>query len=309
MPLISVVIPAYNAEKTILETIASVEQQTFQDWEIIVIDDGSTDATLAKINQLQHESQDQRLQVFSYPNGGVAVARDRGIMHARGEYIAFLDADDCWTKDKLEKQLAALQAFPEAGVAYSWTSYFQDEAEIKIYPGDPVYYTGDVYQQLLLGNFLASGSNPLIKKAAIDSVEGFDSACVPCEDWDFYLQLAAKWNFVLVPQHQIIYRLTANSGSSKLQAVEKAGIATINKAYQGTSSQLQGLKKHSLAWFYQYCTQQHLQHTPGMQGLQQAGNRLWQAIRLHPPILFHKYTSTLLAWWFKKWLRTQFSSI
>ena len=115
MPTISVVIPAYNAEHTILDTIKSVQQQTFSDYEIIVINDGSEDRTLELVEQVE----DSRVKVFSYSNGGLSTARNRGIARATGEYITFLDADDLWTPDKLEAQLAALQKHPEAGVAYS----------------------------------------------------------------------------------------------------------------------------------------------------------------------------------------------
>ncbi|MBD0347380.1 MAG: glycosyltransferase family 2 protein, partial [Coleofasciculus sp. Co-bin14] len=87
-PSISVIIPAYNVERTILETIESVQQQTLSDFELIVINDGSTDRTLELLNTVK----DPRLKVFSYTNGGLPTARNRGISHATGEFIAFLDA-------------------------------------------------------------------------------------------------------------------------------------------------------------------------------------------------------------------------
>jgi glycosyltransferase involved in cell wall biosynthesis len=90
MPLISVVIPVYNGEKTILETIESVLNQSFTDFEIIVINDGSQDATLEIVSSIK----DPRLKVFSYPNAGQAIARNRGVSHAVGEFVSFLDADD-----------------------------------------------------------------------------------------------------------------------------------------------------------------------------------------------------------------------
>ncbi|MGA9380619.1 MAG: glycosyltransferase family A protein, partial [Phormidium sp.] len=116
MPLISVIIPAFNSEKTIRETIESVLHQTFSDFELIVINDGSTDAILEIVTSIK----DPRIKVFSYPNTGVAASRNRGFSHSCGEFIAFLDADDLWTADKLEAQLKALQENPQAAVAYSW---------------------------------------------------------------------------------------------------------------------------------------------------------------------------------------------
>ena len=113
VPIISVTIPTYNAESTILETVESFQNQTFSDWELIVINDGSKDKTLELLQSIE----DERIKIFSYENAGLAAARNRGIYHATGEFIAFLDADDMWTPDKLELQLAALQQHPEAGVA------------------------------------------------------------------------------------------------------------------------------------------------------------------------------------------------
>ena len=129
MPTISVIIPIYNAEATILETIESIQQQTFFDWEIVAIDDGSTDGTL----ELLYSIKDERIKIFSYENSGVAVARNRGIANASGEYIAFLDADDLWTPTKLKSQLAALQNNPKAGVAYSWTYDLYEEGLVRMY--------------------------------------------------------------------------------------------------------------------------------------------------------------------------------
>ena len=117
VPTVSVVIPAYNPERTILETVESVLHQTFSDFELIVINDGSTDRTLDLLQTVQ----DSRLKIFSYSNGGLALARNRGISHAQGAYISFIDADDLWTIDKLELQLEALKQHPDMGVAYSWT--------------------------------------------------------------------------------------------------------------------------------------------------------------------------------------------
>ncbi len=130
MPKISIITPAYNAERTILETIESVQNQTFSNFELIVINDGSKDRTLDLLQTIK----DERLKIFSYENGGVAIARNRGLSHATGDFIAFIDADDLWTPDKLELQLAALQKHPEAGVAYSWT-YFMFLLEIKAWLG------------------------------------------------------------------------------------------------------------------------------------------------------------------------------
>src|SRR3569832_167033 len=115
MPLVSVIIPVYNGEKTIQYTIESVLKQTCSDFELLVINDGSQDSTLELVSSFQ----DDRLKVLSYPNAGLAASRNRGIASASGEYLSFIDADDLWTPNKLDSQLKALQENTEAAVAYS----------------------------------------------------------------------------------------------------------------------------------------------------------------------------------------------
>ncbi len=166
MPQISVIIPAYNAERTIRETIESVQRQTFQDFELIVINDGSKDRTVELVQSIN----DERLKIFSYENGGLPVARNRGISRTTGEFIAFLDADDLWTPEKLELQLVALKQHPEAGVAYSWTCFMdvnEQGAAVSFLPSPPYSFEGNVYKKLLVSDIINSGSNKLILRKAI----------------------------------------------------------------------------------------------------------------------------------------------
>jgi glycosyltransferase involved in cell wall biosynthesis len=297
MPTISVLIPAYNAQRTILETINSVRQQTFKDIEIIVIDDGSGDRTVELLESIQ----DERLKVYSYPNTGVATARNRGIEHASGEYISFIDADDLWTEEKLEKQLEALQKNLEAGVAYSWMICMvetDNRAEnTTFFSGKKVTFTGNIYSQLLLEDFIGSGSNILARRQAIQSVGKFDSSLESCEDWDYCLRLAARWDFALVPQHQIIYRQIAGleNISSKTSRMERVGIATIEKAYKAAPSELQYLKKTTLSNFYCYCSELHFKSTVKIKNFKKARECLWLAIRLKPSIILQQKTSLLIS--------------
>lgn len=300
MPTISVVIPAYNADRTILETVESVQQQTFSDFELIVINDGSTDRT----PELLQSVEDQRLKIFSYENGGLPIARNRGISHATGEFITFLDADDLWTPDKLELQLAALQQHPEAGVAYSWT-YFMHEKENIIHPGDRIFFEGNVQANLLVHNFIDSGSNVLIRRQAVESVGDFDPTCAGCADWDYWLRLAASWHFVVVPKHQIFYRISSGSMSAKVEVMEEVGLTVVEKAFRSVSPELQLLKNQSLARVYGYSAHLYLQHSGnGTDTVDRAGQKLWMAIRLYPRALLETYGQNLAKWFIKKWIKT-----
>jgi glycosyltransferase involved in cell wall biosynthesis len=173
MPLVSVIIPVYNADRTLLETVDSVQNQTLTNIEIIIINDGSTDRTLDIIQNIS----DARVKVFSYKNGGLPTARNRGIAQATGEFISFIDADDLWTPDKLARQLAALEAHPEAAVAYSWTQTI-DEQGHWLHQYHSVFLEGDVYPEILVNNFVSNGSNVLVRKEAILSVGEFDSTLI-----------------------------------------------------------------------------------------------------------------------------------
>jgi hypothetical protein len=291
MPQVSVIIPTYNAERTILDTIASVQQQTFCDFELVVINDGSTDRTPELLDRVA----DKRLNIFSYENGGLPVARNRGIFHSTGEFIAFLDADDLWTADKLELQLAALQKSPETGVAYSWTcSMYDKEDSLSFNPCTPVFFEGNVHAELLLSNFIGSGSNALIRRQAIESVGDFDPSLKSSEDWDYWLRLSACWLFALVPKYQVLYRRSSGSMSSKVEVMKEETFRVLEKAYQAAPPELQYLKTQSIIKLHQYYADLHLQHCPDITGLSQAGQNLWRVISLCPQTLLERNTQKLL---------------
>ncbi|MEL6930410.1 MAG: glycosyltransferase, partial [Cyanobacteria bacterium J06600_6] len=293
--LISVIIPAYNAEATIAKTVQSVINQTHKNLEIIISNDGSKDNTAAVVENIQ----DTRIKLINYPNAGVAEARNRAIRKAQGDYIAFLDADDLWTEDKLELQLQALTDNPDAGVAYSWT-YFLYKETGKCFPSQEIYHQGNVQLPLLQKNFLHHGSNPLIRRQAIADTGYFDSSFPHCADWDYYLRLSANWQYAVVAKHQIYYLQSANSMTSKIGAIEQQLAQMLDKTYQRLSPQEQPLKKQSFAWIYQYCTQQYLEHGQDITSTKDAIFYLFKAVLYYPPILWQKYTQDLIKWTIKK---------
>jgi glycosyltransferase involved in cell wall biosynthesis len=274
VPKISVVIPAYNCAKTIKQTRDSVLSQTYTDLELIVINDGSTDATLNIVSQIK----DSRIKLFSYPNAGGNVSRNRGINHAVGEFISFLDADDIWTPDKLATQLQTLQENPTTKVAYSWTDYIDENGKF-VSSGTHISLNGNLYEQLLVKNFLENGSNPLICKDALLAVGGFDESLVAGQDWDMWLRLAREFNFVAVPKVQILYRISANSLSSNLARQEKACLQVLNKAYSTSPESLQHLKAYSFANLYKYLTWKALQNPLNRQKGLAGALFLWKYVK------------------------------
>jgi teichuronic acid biosynthesis glycosyltransferase TuaG len=187
-PMVSVIMPAFNAERYIEEAINSVISQTYTNWELIVINDGSTDNTLQIANKFV--SVDARVKLISQDNKKLGAARNAGILNANGIWIAFLDADDLWMPDKLTKQLLIAKAEPGAGVIFTDGFTFYDNSLQAIQPYETVsgYFTSTVIYKLeYQGNYIPVLS-VLVKKAHIDSI-GLQNV-YGCEDWDYWLRLA-----------------------------------------------------------------------------------------------------------------------
>jgi len=279
MPTISVVIPVYNGAKTIRETIASVLAQSFEDLEVLVINDGSTDET----GEIVQRIADPRLKLLNYPNAGLAASRNRGIHRAKGEYISFIDADDLWTPDKLAAQYQALQEHPQAQVAYSWTDWIDEHSRV-IAPGSTIDRSGNVYPYMLLCNILASGSNPLISRQALAEVGDFDESLRAAEDWDLWIRLAARYEFIAVPQPQIQYRRLSYSMSGNLARQERETLKVIRKAFEAAPPQWQFLRRPSLANVYRYLAYKCIEgKSPPLRALK--GMELWLKMGFYDPAM------------------------
>lgn len=280
--MISVIIPLHNSEKTIEQTIQSVLQQTVTDLEIIIVNDGSTDSSLQKVEAVN----DPRVKVYSFENAGAAVSRNRGFAQSSGELISFLDADDLWTPDKLEAQAAALDEHPEASVAYSWTEFI-DESDQLIVKGQAVTVNTqqEAYRRLLVGNFLDSGSNPLIRRKAIATINGFNESLKACQDNDFYLRLAMHYAFVNVPKYQIKYRLSSTSMTANTQKWEQNSLVFLDLAFETAPPSLQHLKTKRLTDLYRYLMLRSLEGDPSARKSWMACIYLAKTLRYSPNLI------------------------
>jgi glycosyltransferase involved in cell wall biosynthesis len=215
--LVTVVIPAYNAARTIDETLRSVRNQTHRRLEIIVVDDGSEDATSQIVEA--HIAEDDRIRLIWQPNSGVAAARNRGIAKAKGDLIAPIDADDLWRIDKIERQLAALYRGGDAvGLVYTWSTIINQNGRIVDCPPGPIY-EGFVLEKLFDGNICGNSSSVLMRKKAVLDAGGYDAslharAAQGCEDYKLYLWIATKYEFSVEPHYLTGYRQLPMSMSS-----------------------------------------------------------------------------------------------
>ena len=149
-------------------------------------------------------------------------------------------------------------------------------------PGPHFTISGDVYAELLRGNFLANGSNPLIRRQALIKVGSFDVSFSGVADWELYLRLATHYHFVAVPLPQILYRLSANSMSTNLFKQEADSIQFIEQAYAQAPESLQHLKKECFGFLYQYLIYKALEGSPGRQKGLKAAKLLWNYIKNAP---------------------------
>lgn len=224
-PLISVIVPAYNAEAFIDQTLDSVLSQTYKNIEVLVVNDGSQDRTAEIVDSIAQK--DHRVILLQQSNAGVAAARNLAIQNSCGEYIAPIDADDIWFPQKLEKQMQLmLKADPCVGLVYAWSVYIDEKGSItRTCQINNV--EGDVYIPLLYGNLLGNASTPLLRRACLDQVGGYncklkEQNAQGCEDWELYLRIAEYYQFRVVPELLIGYRQVLDGMSFNHVSMKKS---------------------------------------------------------------------------------------
>jgi hypothetical protein len=193
-------------------------------------------------------------------------------------------------------QLRTLHREPQVGVAYSWTVFLDHEGHF-LFAKEPLYFEGNVYSQLLLSCFIASGSNVLMRRSCVASVGLFDVSLRSAEDWEYWLRAAAHWPFMVVPRYQILYRISRSSMSSDVETIEQANLTVLDRAFKMAPPDLQHLKNECLANLKQYVSFLYLTRTSGPDCRARAGRQLMDSIRLHPRILLRRKTQILLWTW------------
>ena len=226
-PLISVVITAYNVESFIVQSIVSALNQTCTNLEVIVVDDGSKDGTVKAVEQFD----DARLRLIQKENGGCASARNAGVEVARGDFISFLDGDDFWMLNKLERELKWFESHPNADLVFSWSLIVDEHGEsLGILKSNT--QRSFSFDDLLIENPIGNGSAVLIKKKALDQAGLFDESLPASSDTDMWLRLARlnNDNFICLPQIFTCYRRRASQTTSNYRRMEKSYELILAKA-------------------------------------------------------------------------------
>ncbi|MEI9421172.1 glycosyltransferase family 2 protein [Mesorhizobium sp. Cs1299R1N1] len=229
---VSVIIPAYNAQDTIDETLRSVRSQSYKALEIIVVDDGSRDQTVAIARR--HMEIDPRVRLIEQANAGVAAARNRGWQAARSDLIAFVDADDLWAPTKIERQMAVFDRTDEkVGLVYCWYLVVDAQGTVTDDRHRP-NWRGEVLERLFHGNFVGNGSAALVRRQALIDAGGFESGlreagAQGCEDILFYCRVAEGYHFEVVEEPLVGYRYLPGNMSSDMTRMLRSWMLVVDE--------------------------------------------------------------------------------
>lgn len=222
---VSVVMPSYNAARFVTAAVDSVLAQTFQDFEILVVDDGSTDNT----REVLEKYSSPKVRYLYKKNGGVSSARNFGIENARGKYIAFLDADDLWLPEKLEKQVDLLEENEDIGLCYTGAEKVSEDLTPKGFI-DAIPYKDSCEKLLLTMNIIVLSSS-IVRRSVILKTTGFDSQFSTCADKEFWLRLSLITRFAPISDYLVMYRDVNSSMSSNPLASKRDTLGVLNKFF------------------------------------------------------------------------------
>ncbi len=246
-PTVSIIIPTYKHRDFVLATLDSVFAQTFTDYEVIVINDGSPDDTAAVLRPLAEAG---RIRYIEQANTGQSKARNRGISEARGEFIALLDDDDLWPPDKLEWQVAAMAHHPEAGVIAGL-------ADIMDVNGHHLYWTDFVpeftFESTLVRCPFTSPGQTLIRASLLREVGGLDPSIWGTDDWDLWLRIAKKSRILSEERSALLYRRHEGNASQDFCRMldNSCQVLEIHLADVAVESR-QKIRKAAYRWLYGY---------------------------------------------------------
>jgi len=217
-PLVSVLMNCYNSDRFLAQTIKSVIEQTYPNWEIVFWDNRSTDRSA----EIAQSFNDSRIRYFlAQTHTPLGAARALALAQARGEWVALLDCDDLWSKDKLERQLSLIQANPQLALVFCDADVIDGENRF-LERGSDRYRMrrGVVWKELLTSRNFISCPAVMMKRSAVEEVRGFDPQLKYCEEYELFLRIAERWPVDFVPDSLVQYRIHQNNtmGFGKAEA-------------------------------------------------------------------------------------------
>ena len=237
MPTVSVIIHTYNNEKFIAETVASVLNQTYKDYEIIVVDDGSVDGTRDVLMPYM-----QKIRYHYKENGGIASAKNAGIGLSQAEFVAFLDHDDLWVPDKLQLQMEHFNENPQIGLVYAKYTSFRDGKELRTKPEKG--YSGWIFKELLSKSFIQT-STVVVKRECLDAVGPYDESFSLGDEYDMFLRIARKFQCSFIDKSLTRYRVHDTNASNNDFLFDNENLGVYKKVYNNCTD-LDGVEKKIL---------------------------------------------------------------
>jgi glycosyltransferase involved in cell wall biosynthesis len=241
-PLVSVVLIAHNCEQYVGRAVESVLAQTWMHFELIAIDDGSSDSTAAIVKRFG----DPRLRYARQENAGIASARNHGIRLARGELISFLDCDDWWLPEKIEHQVARYITDPSVGLVYSLAIRQESSGQVSDRFGRII--EGRIMDRLLFGNCVAgSASSALVTRVAVDQVGAFNESLPAAEDWDYWIRVAERFPVACVPSFDVFLLNRPGSVGKNAAAIRDASLQFVPAALERYAPGRMWFKRRALS--------------------------------------------------------------
>ena len=230
---VSVIVPMCNAATTIERTLASVCEQTYKNLEIIVVDDGSRDASAEIVGKW--EKADSRVRLYRQANAGVAAARNAGFAQSNKCLVAFIDADDLWAPDKVRAQVEVLRENSGPALVYCWFAEINELDQVT--SAKPRGHVGNVGAQIARWNFVGNGSSMLMPRSVFEEAGGFDvepraAGAQGTEDLLFLMRVAEHVPFRSVPRYLVGYRVTEGNMSSDTRQMRRAFEVALAKNQQ-----------------------------------------------------------------------------
>ncbi len=246
--LVSVITATYNMGSFIGETLESILAQKYSNLESIVVDDGSTDDTEKVLARFES---DPRVTIIRQDNAGQTVAKNNGIRVARGEFVAFCDADDTWREDKLEKQVPIFSTDPNIGVVYSNLKRVDENGRPLLIP-ELKRHNGFITAELLLDNFIPFVTT-VVRSQVIKEFKGFDESLTMSIDYDLWLRISTKYKFKFVPEQLANYRIWPGQ-MSKRTGERLDNFFTLMKRFFDTYPDCVDKKSWDKAWAHTHVT-------------------------------------------------------
>ncbi len=231
MPNVSVIIPTYNSAKFLPETIESVLGQTYQDFELIIIDDGSTDHTKEVIASYLKDHP-QKIKYFYQKNSGVSAARNHGMQAAKGSFIAIIDSDDLWFPGRLMEGMKMMDAHPNVGLVHSNVINITEEGKpFNIISRNKKFLSGYISDYIFLRKADILCPTVLFRKECCDRLGGFDHnlATLGCEDRELWIRIAKQYEIAFIDKPLAYYRVRSDSMSHNIPKMLQARLYVVDK--------------------------------------------------------------------------------